>query len=159
LGGYFYKSLTEQGEWKFEPNPHIDTSQPLEKTRSFAGSNIKRLTADYAGESKLKVPFRLLNFGPLSSHPVLRVKLGSTAYDLPIHMRLGPKTFLGKSHKLYEIVLPKAMIPDSDPVFAAFGKRRVIPLKLKNINHNGQHAIKLSMDGKHPLFPILMEEK
>ena len=159
--GFFYKAINGD-DWTFEEKAHIDTSKPLQETTPKKLPENIRCTHQYEScqtDANQESHFSLENFGSEASyHPTLKMRIGSSGYDLPLHKRLGFKTFLGKTDEVYDLVLPRQTIKEDDPVFQAFGRRRVIPVRIDTKLRDGRENVTLKIEGIHPLIPPLVRE-
>jgi hypothetical protein len=157
--GYFYKTLSEDSSWRFEENrTSIDMAHPLERTKDFDERDVEHWAGEYASPQGQPYSVLLSNFGPGINHSSLTITFEGKIYNLPLHKRLGVRTFLGRRDERYELIVPRATVPDGNPLLLAFGNRRVIPVRIQEKDIHQIPALALRCSGKQPPLPILVKK-
>ena len=101
----------------------------------------------------MKIKASLKNFDEKTFHSKLELDIEGKKFELPIHKRLGWKTYAGQTHELFDLVIPKGQ--NDNGLLEVFGGRRRIPLKVSILDENGKKVVKLIPSGKHPRIPAL----
>jgi hypothetical protein len=156
IKGYYKKNFSRGSRWVFVPSTHIDDSRPLKLSKPYE-EKIEQKVHSYSGFSSDKKQMvseaSLEHFGEHAYHSTLQLVFHGKRHELQVHKRYGWKTFLGRKHIFYDLVIPRNI---KDPeLLRAFDGRRCIRA---NINVTRQF-ISVTMGGKHPKIPRLSIKK
>ncbi len=144
--GYYRKpNLQSETPWEFVPCDSVDTSweQPLAKPFSLTQAAAMPFTPVYRGNVS-GIQLTLRNFDADTYHAQIHLTFNGKKYELYLHKRLGWRTFLGRKHETFTLVIPEEQADAS--LLKIFKGRRAVPVDVTLSDRPTHKSVYLESD-------------